>query len=51
VQADFHYTMWVGDWFAMINNKLEADLKKIQTVAKYMIEVFKLFCIQARIRK
>jgi tyrosyl-tRNA synthetase len=37
--AGFRYTLWVGDWFAMINNKLDADLKKIQSVAKYMIEV------------
>ena len=37
--ADFQYTLWIGDWFAMINNKLDADLKKIQTIAKYMIEV------------
>ncbi len=37
--ANFQYTLWIGDWFAMINNKLDADLKKIQTIAKYMIEV------------
>jgi tyrosyl-tRNA synthetase len=43
--AGFRYTLWVGDWFAMINNKLDADLKKIQSVAKYMIEVRSNFYI------
>jgi tyrosyl-tRNA synthetase len=31
----------VADWFALMNNKMDGDLKKIQTVGKYMIEVWK----------
>lgn len=43
VASGFHYTIWVADWFAFVNNKLNADLKKIQTVAKYFTEVFRNF--------
>lgn len=32
---------WVADWFALLNNKMGGDLKKIQTVGKYMIEIWK----------
>jgi tyrosyl-tRNA synthetase len=32
---------WVADWFAMLNNKMGGDLKKIQKVGEYMIEVWK----------
>jgi len=31
----------VADWFALMNNKMGGDLKKIQTVGKYMVEVWK----------
>ena len=33
------FKFWVADWFAQLNNKMGGDLKKIQTVGKYMIEV------------
>lgn len=32
---------WVADWFAMLNNKLGGDLKKIQRVGEYFIHVWK----------
>lgn len=35
------FTFWVADWFAMLNNKLGGDLKKIQKVGEYFIEVWK----------
>ena len=35
------FKFWVADWFALLNNKLDGDLKKIQTVGRYMIEVWK----------
>eukprot|EP00455_Lapot_gusevi_P002567 TRINITY_DN1103_c0_g1_i3.p1 TRINITY_DN1103_c0_g1~~TRINITY_DN1103_c0_g1_i3.p1 ORF type:complete len:362 (-),score=100.27 TRINITY_DN1103_c0_g1_i3:72-1157(-) len=35
------YVIWLSDWFAMFNNKLDSDLKKIQTVAKYYIHVWR----------
>ncbi|MEW5316554.1 MAG: hypothetical protein WDW38_007921 [Sanguina aurantia] len=36
-----HFKFWIADWFAQLNNKMGGDLKKIQTVGKYMIEVWK----------
>ena len=31
----------VADWFALMNNKMGGDLKKIQKVGQYMVEVWK----------
>ena len=52
--SDPSYTSWlilkrpppesilqVADWFAQLNNKMGGDLKKIQVVGKYMVEVWK----------
>ncbi|KAG9457646.1 hypothetical protein H6P81_002154 [Aristolochia fimbriata] len=33
--------IWVADWFAQLNNKMGGDLKKIQNVGRYMIEIWK----------
>lgn len=38
-KAGCKFIFWVADWFALMNNKMGGDLKKIQTVGKYMIEV------------
>ncbi|KEP61071.1 UNVERIFIED_CONTAM: tRNA synthetases class I family protein [Hammondia hammondi] len=35
------FVFWVADWFAMLNNKMNGDLKKIQKVGEYFIEVWK----------
>jgi tyrosyl-tRNA synthetase len=35
------FKFWVADWFAKMNKKMDGDLKKIQTVGKYMIEIWK----------
>ncbi|ETO22401.1 hypothetical protein RFI_14798 [Reticulomyxa filosa] len=35
------FVFWVADWFALLNNKMDGDLNKIQTVGKYLIEVWK----------
>lgn len=40
-KAGCHFKFWVADWFAQLNNKMGGDLKKIQTVGKYMVEVWK----------
>lgn len=40
-KAGLKFKMWVADWHAMANNKLDGDLDKIQTVGKYFIEVWK----------
>lgn len=36
-----HFKFWVADWFALLNDKMGGDLNKIQTVGRYMIEVWK----------
>lgn len=33
--------IWIADWFAQLNNKMEGDLKKIETVGRYFIEIWK----------
>jgi tyrosyl-tRNA synthetase len=33
--------IWIADWFALLNNKMGGDLKKIETVGRYMIEIWK----------
>lgn len=33
--------IWIADLFAQMNNKMGGDLKKINDVGKYMIEVWK----------
>ncbi len=40
-KAGVKFKIWIADWFAWANNKLGGDLDKIQTVGKYMIEVWK----------
>jgi tyrosyl-tRNA synthetase len=35
------FIFWVADWFALLNNKMGGDLKKIRTVGEYMIEVWR----------
>ncbi|GJQ13944.1 hypothetical protein GpartN1_g5735.t1 [Galdieria partita] len=35
------FKFWIADWFAQLNNKLGGDLKKIQTVGEYFIQVWK----------
>jgi tyrosyl-tRNA synthetase len=35
------FKIYVADWFAMLNNKLGGDLKKIRVVGEYFIEVWK----------
>lgn len=40
-KAGCTFKFWVADWFAQLNNKMGGDLKKIQTVGRYMVEVWK----------
>jgi len=35
------FLFWVADWFAALNLKFDGDLKKIRTVGKYFIEIWK----------
>ncbi|KAK4378366.1 hypothetical protein RND71_000228 [Anisodus tanguticus] len=33
--------IWIADWFAQLNNKMRGDLKKIEVVGHYLIEIWK----------
>ncbi|KAI7744795.1 hypothetical protein M8C21_006992 [Ambrosia artemisiifolia] len=33
--------IWIADWFAFLNDKMGGDLDKIQTVGRYLIEIWK----------
>lgn len=35
------FRFWVADWFAQLNNKMGGDLKKIQVVGRYLVEIWK----------
>lgn len=35
------FIFWVADWFALLNNKMDGDLQKIQVVGRYFVEVWK----------
>lgn len=41
LKAGVKFKLWLGDWFAWINNKMGGDLEKIHSVGKYFIEVWK----------
>jgi len=41
LKAGIHFKLYLADYFGLINNKLGGDLKNIQTVGKYFIEVWK----------
>uniref|UniRef100_M8CSC1 tyrosine--tRNA ligase n=1 Tax=Aegilops tauschii TaxID=37682 RepID=M8CSC1_AEGTA len=41
IRAGCKVKIWIADWFAQLNNKMGGDLKKIQTVGRYMIEIWK----------
>ncbi|GJN11410.1 hypothetical protein PR202_ga29600 [Eleusine coracana subsp. coracana] len=45
VRAGCRVKILVADWFAMLNKKLGADLNKIQTVGRYLIEVWKALAV------
>ena len=36
------FKFWIADWFAQMNNKMGGDIKKIQKVGMYMVEVWKV---------
>ncbi|MEM5829610.1 MAG: tyrosine--tRNA ligase [Candidatus Aenigmatarchaeota archaeon] len=41
LKAGIHFKLYLGDYFAWINNKLGGDLEKIRLCGKYFIEVWK----------
>ncbi|TVU23836.1 hypothetical protein EJB05_26219 [Eragrostis curvula] len=41
IKSGCRVKIWIADWFAMLNKKIGADLNKIQTVGRYMIEIWK----------
>ena len=42
IKAGVHFKFLVADWHAWANNKMGGDLEKIQTVGKYLIEVWRV---------
>jgi tyrosyl-tRNA synthetase len=41
IKAGIRFKIWLADWFAWINNKMDGDLEKIKTTGEYFIEVWK----------
>ncbi|MFC2143521.1 tyrosine--tRNA ligase [Candidatus Aenigmatarchaeota archaeon] len=41
VKAGVKFKLWLADWFAWINNKMNGDLEAIQKVGEYFVEVWK----------
>lgn len=41
LKAGIRFKLYLADWFAWINRKLEGDLEKIRTCGEYFIEVWK----------
>ena len=41
IKAGAHFKILVADWHGWANNKIGGDLKKIQVVGKYFVEVWK----------
>lgn len=39
--AGVKFKFYVADWFALLNNKYDGDMKKIRVVGEYFIEVWK----------
>jgi tyrosyl-tRNA synthetase len=47
IKAGIRFKIWLADWFAWINNKLDGDLDKIRTTGEYFIEVWRAAGIPA----
>ncbi|MFH0948865.1 MAG: tyrosine--tRNA ligase [Candidatus Aenigmatarchaeota archaeon] len=41
LKAGIHFKLWIADWFAWINNKMDGNLEKIHKVGEYFIDVWK----------
>ena len=42
IKAGIKFKMYIADWHAVANNKMGGDIDKLQTVAKYFIEIWKV---------
>lgn len=42
IKAGVKFKMYIADWHAVTNNKMGGDIDKLQTVAKYFIEIWKV---------
>jgi tyrosyl-tRNA synthetase len=38
LEAKIDFTLWIADWFAYINNKMQGNLELIKSVGEYFIE-------------
>ena len=41
LKAGVKFRMWIADWFAWMNNKMNGDLEKIRITGDYFVEVWK----------
>ncbi len=41
MKAGIKFKLWLADWFAWINNKMDGNLEKIKFAGEYFIEVWK----------
>ncbi len=41
IKAGVRFKLWLADWFAWINRKMDGDIEKIQTVGEYFAEVWR----------
>lgn len=41
LKAGVKMKLWLADWFGWVNNKMGGDLETIQTVGRYLIEVWR----------
>ncbi len=42
IKTGIKFKMYIADWHAVTNNKMGGDIDKLQTVAKYFIEIWKV---------
>ena len=40
-KAGIHFKFWIADWFALMNNNFNKNIKKIKITGEYFIEVWK----------
>ena len=50
IEAGGEFIIYIADWFAQINGKMNGDLSKIKEVGQYFIEVFKAMGISPKVK-
>ena len=47
-EANIDFVLYLADWHAMINNKMEGDLEKIRKVGEYLIKVWETLGVDTK---